>query len=215
MERLTFVKVEITAINIIDLTGTFVFAVSGIMMAVDKKFDFFGAIILAFVTSIGGGTIRDLLIGINPVSWISSNIHILIILSAVPISYVLYDYFRVVRRAFWIFDTLGIGLFTILGLEIALENEVSVLMSIMMGVISAVFGGILRDVLANEVPLIFQKEVYAFACLSGALVYVALGYFEVYDAVKMPVSIACVISIRLLSIKYNWSIPFNPLRRKS
>lgn len=215
VQRITFVEVEFNAINIIDYTGTFVFAVSGIMMAVDKKFDFFGAIILAFVTAIGGGTIRDLLIGINPVSWITSNIHVLIILSAVPISYLLYDYFKVVRRAFWIFDTLGIGLFTILGLEIALENDISVLMSIMMGVASAVFGGIIRDVLSNEVPLIFQKEVYAFACLFGAIVYVALGYFQVYDAVKMPIAIASVITIRLLSIKYNWSIPFNPLRRKS
>lgn len=206
---------EVNAINIIDISGTFVFAVSGIMMAVDKKFDFFGAIILAFVTAIGGGTIRDLLIGISPVSWISSSTHILTIMAAIPISYLLYDFFRVVRKAFWIFDTLGIGLFTILGLEIALEHHVSIPVSIMMGVISAVFGGIIRDVLANEVPLIFQKEIYAFACLFGAVVYVGIGYLAFNSVFQMSFSIASVIVIRLLSIKYNWSIPFRPLRNGS
>lgn len=197
-------------INFIDIAGTFVFAVSGIMVAIQKKFDFFGVIILAFVTAVGGGTLRDLMIGSTPVDWMKSDLHVIAILSAVPICYFLSTQLQKVRKTFLIFDTLGIGLFTVLGIEKSLEIGLSPVVAVMMGIVSAVFGGVLRDVLSNDIPMVFRKEVYAFACLSGAAVYLGLNYIGTSTELNMILAISVVIAIRLLSLRYKWSIPFNP-----
>ncbi|NVK65047.1 MAG: trimeric intracellular cation channel family protein [Flavobacteriales bacterium] len=197
-------------INFIDISGTFVFAVSGVMVGIKKQFDFFGVIILAFVTAIGGGTLRDILIGSTPVSWMKNEIYGLVILSAVPVCYFFSAQLRKVRRTFFLFDTVGIGLFTVLGVEKSLDFGLHPLIAVMMGVVSAVFGGILRDVLSNDVPLVFRKEVYAFACLAGALAYLGLSYLPISTVLNEIIAISVVISIRLLSLWYKWSIPFNP-----
>jgi uncharacterized membrane protein YeiH len=201
---------EWSLINIIDIAGTFVFAVSGIMVGIKKQFDFFGVIILAFVTAIGGGTLRDLLIGSTPVGWMEDEIYGIVILSAVPICYFFSSQLRRVRKTFFLFDTVGIGLFTVLGVEKSLDFGLSPIIAVMMGVVSAVFGGILRDVLSNNVPLIFRKEVYAFACLAGAGVYLGLSYAPLGTEINQIIAISVVITIRLLSLYYKWSIPFNP-----
>ncbi len=149
---------EWSLINVIDILGTFVFAVSGVMVGIKKQFDFFGVIILAFVTAIGGGTLRNLLIGSTPVSWMENEVYGLVILSAVPICYFFSSQLRRVRKTFFLFDTLGIGLFTVLGIEKSLEVELSPVVAVMMGIVSAVFGGVLRDVLSNDVPISFEKR---------------------------------------------------------
>jgi uncharacterized membrane protein YeiH len=202
------------AIDVIDIVGTFVFALSGVMVAVEHKFDFFGTIILAFVTAVGGGTLRDILIGATPVSWMGSEVLIYVILVTIPLAYLFLNFLKKLRRTMFIFDTIGIGMFTILGLEKSLEIGLSPIIAVMMGVVSAVFGGVIRDVLSNEVPLIFRKEIYAFACFFGALVYLIMEYFYPIKELNMFVSILVVIAIRVLSIKNKWSIPFNPISRK-
>jgi len=199
----------------LDICGTFAFAVSGVLAAVDRKFDFFGVIILAFVTALGGGTLRDMLIGATPVGWMNSDIHIYVILLTIPLVYFFMNVLVKLRRTFLIFDTIGIGVFTVLGLEKAIEVGLSPVVAIMMGVVTAVFGGVIRDVLSTQVPLIFQKEIYAFACLSGAIVYSGLNYFGLFLELNLMFSIAVVISIRLLAIRNKWSIPFKPLARRS
>ena len=201
---------EWSLINIIDIAGTFVFAVSGVMVGIKKEFDFFGVIILAFVTAIGGGTLRDLLIGSTPVGWMQSEVYGLVILSAVPICFFFSAQLRKVRRTFFLFDTVGIGLFTVLGVEKSLDFGLSPMIAIMMGVVSAVFGGVLRDVLSNEVPLVFRKEVYAFACFAGALSYLGMSYLGLSKELNEIIAISVVITIRILSIRFKWSIPFNP-----
>ncbi|MFT5780564.1 MAG: putative membrane protein YeiH [Crocinitomicaceae bacterium] len=198
------------AVSIIDLLGTFAFAISGVTVAVEKKFDLFGTIILAFVTAIGGGTLRDLMIGSSPVGWLQSDIHVYVILSTIPICYFLMKSLQKLRKTFLLFDTLGIGLFTIFGIHEATDAGLSPLIAVMMGVVSAVFGGVLRDVLSRDVPIIFRKEVYAFACLIGGLIYLGLESISNFQYVNMTVSISVVVLIRLLAIKFKWSIPFKP-----
>ena len=200
------------AIFIIDIVGTLAFALSGVMAAVERKFDFFGTIILAFVTAVGGGTLRDILLGSTPVDWMSSDIHIWVILSSIPIAYLFMNTLKRMRKTMFIFDTVGIGLFTILGLEKALDIGMSPMVAVMMGVVSAVFGGITRDILSNQVPLIFRKEVYALACLVGAVSYLLFDYLAIYSEFKLSISIAIVITIRILAIQFQWSIPFRPLK---
>ena len=201
---------KIDPIIVIDILGTFVFAISGVMAAVERRFDLFGTIILAFVTAIGGSTLRDVMIGQTPVGWMKSDIHVWVILLALPISYFFLKQLQRMRKTFLLFDTIGIGLFTILGLETALDAGLSPVIAIMMGVVSAVFGGVIRDVLSNQVPLIFRKEIYAFACLAGALAYMRFDYLNIWSELKLVLSIFTVITIRLLSIYFKWSIGFVP-----
>ncbi|MDF1699309.1 MAG: trimeric intracellular cation channel family protein [Saprospiraceae bacterium] len=196
-------------ITLIDFTGTFVFAISGMLIAIDKKFDLFGVIILGVVTAIGGGTLRDVLIGSTPVSWMQNETYFYIILSGLPICYFFNTSIHSLRKGIFLFDTLGIGLFTILGLKKTLEFGLSPSIAITMGIVSAVFGGVIRDVLANEIPLIFRKEIYAFACLFGAIVYLATRLI-LPEPIAMLISILSVILIRILSIKRNWTLAFHP-----
>ena len=193
-------------ITFIDYFGTFVFALSGVMAGVEKKFDIFGAIILGMVTAIGGGTLRDLLIGSTPVGWMLNPVYVYIILSALPVSWFFGVKMLSWRKSFFVFDTVGIGLFTILGMEKTLQFGLSPVIAIMMGVVSAVFGGVIRDVLSNEVPLIFRKEIYASACLAGAISY--YGILQITDRQRaMIASIGIVIVIRYFAIKKHWRLP--------
>lgn len=196
-------------INFIDYAGTFVFALSGVIAAVEQKFDLFGVFILGFVTAVGGGTLRDMMIGGTPVSWMQNETYVYLIMAAIPIVFFGMKIVLKFKRSFFIFDTLGIGLFTVLGMQKTLAVGLSPLIAVMMGVVSAVFGGIIRDVLANRTPLIFRKEIYAFACLAGALIYLGLTYL-VREEIATTAAILMVIVIRILAIRFKWALPFNP-----
>ena len=197
-------------IYIIDLLGTLVFAISGVLAAVDKRFDLVGATIIGFVTAIGGGTIRDLLIGNTPVSWMTDLNYIVVIVSALPLCYFFTEVILKLRKGVFFFDTVGIGLFTILGLQKTLDIGLSPVIALLMGVVSAVFGGVIRDVLANEVPLIFRKEIYASACLVGGVIYLLLKLSAIHMHISMVVSILTVFIIRSFAVRKNWALPFNP-----
>ena len=196
-------------IQYIDIIGTLVFAISGVLTAIAKRFDIVGSIVIGFVTALGGGTLRDVLIGETPVGWMNDTIYLWIIAIAVLISYVFKNSIQNLRRSLFLFDTLGIGLFTILGLQKTLALGLHIPVAIMMGIVSAVFGGVIRDVLTNEVPLIFRKEIYATACLIGALAYVILDLFSPFVQINMISSMLIVVLIRYLSIKYKWSLNFS------
>ena len=191
----------------IDYAGTLAFAISGVLAGVERKFDFFGVFILGFVTAVGGGTLRDLLIGSTPVGWMQNEVYIYLIIAAVAICFVWKDTIVKMKRELFLFDTIGIGLFTVLGLQKTLSLGLSPLVAVMMGVVSAVFGGIIRDVLSSHTPLIFRKEIYAFACLAGAVLFLVTDtYFR--SEIAMCAAIFTVIVIRILAIKRHWSVPY-------
>lgn len=194
-------------IYIIDLVGTFVFAISGTLTAADKKFDLFGAATIALVTAVGGGTLRDLLIGSLPVSWMLNPAYILLIGMAIPVSFFLKNYILKLRRMLFLFDSIGIGLFTILGLQKTLALGLSPVVAVIMGMVSAVFGGVLRDILCNEIPLIFRKEIYATACLAGAVLFLLLKNAGLDNHLTMPLTMLLIIVIRILAVKKHWSMP--------
>lgn len=189
-----------------DLFGTLVFAISGVLTALDKKFDLVGSIVIGLITAVGGGSLRDLLIGSTPVGWMKDEYYLIAILLGVLLSYALKPWIIRLKRSMFLFDTLGIGVFTILGLQKTLDTGLSIAVALLMGVVSAVFGGVIRDVLCNEVPLIFRRQIYASACLAGGLVYV-LGLQASLPLVWISLfSIAIVVGIRYLSVRYNWSL---------
>lgn len=192
----------------LDLFGTGVFAISGVVAAIDKKFDLVGSLIIGFVTAIGGGTIRDVLIGRFPVGWLNDRNYILAILLGYLVAYTFNHWVLRFKRSMFLFDTIGIGLFTILGIQIALTYQLRIETALIMGVISACFGGVIRDTLTNEIPLIFRKEIYASACFVGGGVYLVMDHFAVNENWCAVVSILVVLLIRYLSILFGWSLSY-------
>lgn len=193
-------------ITILDLTGTFVFAISGVIAGIDKKFDIVGAAILGLVTALGGGTLRDVLIGNTPVGWMKDINYLIVIFFAVPVSYLFKNTILRLRKSLFLFDTIGIGLFTILGLQKTIDIGLSPIIAVLMGTVSAVFGGVIRDVLANDVPLIFRKEIYASACLAGGIIFIVLENWWPGSIYNMLASMAVVITIRYFAVRYRWSL---------
>ena len=197
-----------TWIYALDLFGTFVFAISGVLTAIHKKFDIVGSIIIGMVTAVGGGTLRDLLIGETPVAWMTDLNYLWVILLAVLISYTFKDTILRLRKSMFFFDTIGIGLFTILGLQKTAAIGLALPIALLMGIVGAVFGGVIRDVLTNVVPLIFRKEIYATACLIGGLVFIALEQVSSYLNLNMVIAMLVVVFIRYISVRYKWSLNF-------
>ena len=191
-----------------DFAGTFVFAISGAITAADKKLDLMGAAVIGFVTAVGGGTVRDLLLGIHPVSWMRDSLYLWLILAALVVTFLFRKTVVKLKRTLSMFDTIGLGVFTVLGLSKALNAGVEPVFAIMMGTISAVFGGVLRDTLCNEIPLLFRPaELYATVCIAGGCVFFALDYFGLGLELKYAITILFIIAMRLISIKFNFKLP--------
>ena len=190
----------------LDICGTLVFAISGVLTAIDRKFDIVGSIVIGFATAVGGGTLRDMMIGETPVAWMLDVNYIYTIIVAVLLSYLFQKHILRLRKGMFLFDTVGIALFTILGLEKTLSLGLSPMVAVLMGIVSAVFGGVIRDVLSNEVPLIFRKEIYASACLLGALVYLVLQACLPMKGLNIGIAMFSVLLLRYFAVKYRWSL---------
>lgn len=193
----------------LDIVGTLVFAISGVLTAIDNKFDIVGTAIIGMVTAIGGGTLRDVLIGETPVGWMLDINYLIVILIALVVSYFFKDVISKWRKGMFIFDTVGIGLFTILGLEKTMSLGLSPVIALLMGVVSAVFGGVIRDVLCNIVPLIFRREIYATACFVGGLTFLLLDLISPSKQLNMLCAMGVVMVIRYFAVKRHWSLNFS------
>ena len=192
----------------IDLLGTLVFATSGALAASDKNMyrDIFGVTFTGFVTAVGGGTLRDMILGTRP-TWVADGNYLIAITIGVLLAVFFKYYILKYRRTFFLFDTLGIALYTVVGVQKSLEYGVSPLAAIIMGMFSAVMGGVIRDTLINEIPLIFKKEIYATACLFGAAVFVLLKMLEIDDNINSFISVFIIILIRTIAVKYKLTLP--------
>ena len=192
---------------IIDILGTIAFAISGVLVAMDKRLDAFGVFIIAFVTAVGGGTLRDLLIGIKPVGWLNAPMHLLIIVIIVLLAIIFVKQLKYVRKSLFLFDTIGIGLYTMVGIEKGLAAELPPVMCIALGTITACFGGVIRDILCNEIPVIFRKEIYATVCILGGLVYFLLIQFPIQNTIAYSMAIVTIIIMRVLAVRFKISLP--------
>lgn len=191
---------------IIDHLGTFAFAISGIRLAVNKQFDWFGAYVVGFITAIGGGTVRDLLLGVTPF-WML-NASYLIVTAIALISFVFLR--RFIERmdiTIFLFDAIGLGLFTVVGIEKSLDANYPFWIAIIMGMITGSVGGVLRDIAINEIPLIFRREIYALACVAGGLVFTLCYYLGLSSPWTNGISATTVIVIRILSNRFHVQLP--------
>ena len=197
---------NIQFVNIIEFLGTFAFAISGVRMASTKNFDLFGAFTIGFVTAIGGGTLRDLFIGVTPF-WMLNPVYLWATLLA--LLFVLLFKNKVVRLqyTFFLFDSIGLGLFVGVGAEKTRAMGFAPWVAVIMGTITGSFGGMLRDILITQIPLIFRKEIYALACVAGAIFF-TMGYALDLNIVVNEVATASIVILtRILAVKFQWHLP--------
>lgn len=195
---------------VIDLIGTSVFAISGVLSALSKKIhhDVVALFFIAFLTAVGGGTTRDIIMGAYPIAWIRDPNYLIVIIINVVVAVFFRKWWRsVLHRPLLLFDTIGIGLFTILGMQKALTAGVNNWAAILLGIISALFGGVIRDTLANDLPLILDRQLYVTPCLVGALLYLFNQAMGMDATLNVVLSVSLISLFRLLAIRKNWTLP--------
>ena len=191
---------------VIEFLGTFAFAISGIRSASSKNFDWFGGYVVGLATAIGGGTIRDVMLGQVPF-WMTNSIYLICTGAALLTFVMLKKLFTRLSKTWALFDTLGLALFTIAGIQKTLEAGFPFWVAIIMGCITGAAGGVMRDVFVNETPLIFRKEIYAIACIIGGLVYQLCYMLNLSVEVAVVTTFVTVVVVRMLAVKYRISLP--------
>ncbi len=189
-----------------DLVGTFAFAISGIKLASGKQVDWLGAYIIGLATAIGGGTIRDLLLGVTPFWMLDSRYFITTGVALLATLVFKEKLFRWSNTLF-LFDTIGLGLVTIVGITKSVDANFPFWVCIVMGAITGSIGGVIRDILLNEVPLLLQKDIYALACIIGGVVYFGCLYFNLTTGLTEIIAASVVILVRVLAVKFHIHLP--------
>lgn len=198
---------ELTTSMAIEILGTISFAISGSFAAMQRRLDPFGVLTIAFVTAIGGGTVRDLLLGDTPVAWMRNVNYCLLILVTCIVAIFFKRHIKKFKITLFLFDSLGLGLFTMLGIQKGILFGLSPGICIALGTITGCFGGIIRDTLLNTIPLIFKKEIYATACILGGILYYILIHFDLKTDLAKVLVIAFIFALRVVVVKYKLTLP--------
>ena len=193
--------------QLLDIIGTMAFAMSGALTAMNKKMDPFGVFIIAFVTAVGGGTLRDVLIGRTPVGWMLDLKYVYIIITGFVLAIIFRKKFDRLRTSLFLFDTIGLGVFTLIGLEKGINIGLHPVICIALGTMTACFGGVIRDILCTEIPVIFRKEIYATICILGGIIFFLLRKFNLNNDILYLTTSLVIISVRLMAVKFKWYLP--------
>ncbi len=191
---------------LLDIIGTMAFAMSGALTAMNKRLDPFGVFIIAFVTAVGGGTLRDILIGRTPVGWMQDLNYVYFICIGFVLAIIFRKKLDRLRTSLFLFDTIGLGVFTLIGLEKGINTGLHPIICIALGTMTACFGGVTRDILCNEIPVIFRRQIYATICILGGIVFFALKKFNLQDDVLYIITSLVIIVVRLMAVKFRWSL---------
>ena len=193
--------------QLLEIIGTMAFAMSGALTAMNKKMDPFGVFIVAFVTAVGGGTLRDVLIGRTPVGWMLDIRYVYLIIVGFILAIVFRKKFDRLRTSLFLFDTIGLGVFTLIGLEKGMNIGLHPVICIALGTITACFGGVIRDILCTEIPVIFRREIYATICIFGGIVFFLLRKLNLENDFLYLATSIIIITIRLMAVKFKWYLP--------
>jgi uncharacterized membrane protein YeiH len=193
--------------HLLDLIGTMAFAMSGALTAMNKKLDPFGVFIIAFVTAVGGGTLRDIMIGKTPVGWMLDLNYVYLIVIGFILAILFRKKFDRLRTSLLLFDTIGLGVFTLIGLEKGINIGLHPLICISLGTMTACFGGVIRDILCSEIPVVFRKEIYATICILGGIVFFMLRELNLDNEVLYLTTSLVIITLRLMAVKFKWYLP--------
>lgn len=193
--------------HLLDFIGTIAFAMSGALTAMHKKMDLFGVFIIAFVTAVGGGTLRDIMIGRTPVGWMLDLNYVYVIILGFLLAIYFRKKFDKLRVSLFLFDSIGLGVFTLIGLEKGINIGLHPIICIAMGTMTGCFGGVIRDILCTEIPVIFREEIYATACILGGIVFFMLREFNMDNDVLYLTTSLVIIAIRFIAVKFKWHLP--------
>jgi uncharacterized membrane protein YeiH len=195
-------------VYLLEMLGTAAFAVSGALAASRKRMDIFGFCVLALMPAVGGGTVRDIIIDRVPVFWVADNRYVAVAIIAALVVFFAPHPKPGGRRQLLIWaDALGLALFATLGTQVSLQYDTGPLVAVMLGVTTAVTGGMIRDIICNEIPLILEREIYATAAFAASLAYVLADGLGAGNAISLAVGVATGLVVRGLAIRYNWSLP--------
>lgn len=191
----------------INVMGSFVFAISGALVALRNKLDPFGVLIVAFITAVGGGTVRDMLLADRDVFWLF-DIHIIYaIVAGAAIAMTFRSKIQIFQKPIFFYDAIGLGLFTITGVQIGIDYQLTPLICVLLGTVTGVFGGVFRDIIVNEIPVVFREEIYATASILGGILYIVLVRYEVPNPYLQIIPIVVIILTRTIAASYNISLP--------
>lgn len=203
----------VTFVYFLEMLGTAAFAVSGALAASRKNMDIFGFSVLALMPAVGGGTLRDIIIDRTPVFWVEDNRYIVVaILAALVVFFSTYQPGGRRRLLIWM-DALGLALFAALGTQVSLAHDTGPLVAVMLGVTTAVTGGMIRDIICNEIPLILSREIYATAAFVASVAYVAADTVGAGQTIALAVAVVVGFAVRALALVYDWSLPTFGARR--
>ncbi len=194
-------------LNIISIAGTLAFTISGALTAMKKSFDPFGVFIIAFVTAVGGGTLRDMLVSSSSAFWLIDPAYVYFIIAGTVLAILFKKKLFHLRKTLLLFDTLGLALYTIVGVQIGLQNDLSGISCVALGTVTGTFGGVLRDILVNDIPVIFRKEVYATISILGATLYLLLQHSGMDTIYLQFIPIGVIIVLRLIVVYFSISFP--------
>lgn len=195
-----------TFVDIIDFIGTFAFAISGIRLASEKNFDLFGAFIVGMATACGGGTLRDIMLGVNPF-WMTQWVYLAITALAIVVYIPFHSFIHRISRTMFTFDTIGLALFTVVGFQKTIDAGFPYWTANIMGMMTGAAGGVIRDILINEVPLIFRRDIYALACAAGGLLFTWAMLIGLPNITAQMGCAVAVIIIRICAVRYHWQLP--------
>lgn len=190
-----------------DLLGTFAFAISGAIAGVRKDMDLYGVTVLGIVTAVGGGTIRDVVVGRIPPFIFADNNYLFISIAASVIVFFFSKYVEKFKNSLVTMDALGLGVFTVIGISVGIDYNIGYFGAVIMGVMTGTVGGMIRDILQGEVPLVLKKEIYASACIIGGITFVVFDFLEFYKTLNVILCATIVFIIRIASIYKNWNLP--------
>ena len=192
--------------HLLDIIGTMAFAMSGALTAMSKKLDPFGVFIIAFVTAVGGGTLRDVMIGRVPVGWMQDLTYVYVIILGFLLTILFRKRLDKLRISLALFDTIGLGVFTLIGIQKGIDYQLHPVICIALGTMTACFGGVLRDILCAEIPVVFREEIYATICILGGIVFFMLKKWNIEDDALYLITSLVIIAVRIMAKRYNWHL---------
>ncbi|WP_350289006.1 trimeric intracellular cation channel family protein [uncultured Croceitalea sp.] len=199
--------------DVLDILGTIAFAISGALMAIKREMDVFGIFIVAFVTALGGGILRDVFIGNTPVWWMGHFYVVHFVSISVFLAIVFRNKIYFLVKSLFIFDTIGLAIFTISGVQIGVSANLDPAVSVVLGIMTGCFGGVIRDILCNEIPIIFRKEIYALASLAGGICFIILHSLNFDKNISYISTILLVVVIRVFAVRFGIGLPTYSIKK--
>jgi uncharacterized membrane protein YeiH len=192
---------------LLDMVGVIACAIAGTLLAQHKGFDIAGCILVSMVNAIGGGTLRDMALDRHPLFWMTDLNYVIVITATSLILQIFFHLYHKIDKALKFFDAIGLAAFSVIGFKVALAQDVSPVIAVMMGVWTAIIGGLLRDIICNEIPLLLQREIYITASIAGSVTYLALDYWGVDAVTNEFMMLFIIFAVRMLALKFDWHLP--------